>query len=511
MNIRSFYWYSLRIVWFPFWWEIRNLYIEYLKNTLLEKWYNEWHFTDFLNKEWVDIMCNNILNIKSKIYSINSISKNWWKKEYFLAPTHEISVSQALSRYIKYENDLPLKLFHIWPAFRKQYNSLFPFSLSKRNTYFQCHSLQKDSNFLKLELNEIIEFHKNFFDNELIIPYIYSERPLITNNPVSKKTFWFDVITPLNRTLHSWMVYLQEDFFVKYKDKNGIEKNPLVIHYGFTDNLLLAIILNWVNLWNWKQIFLPHILMPYHVFFTSDNIRKFWYDIEKIKKLWFRVKFLNTFDFWDSRNKKIIKSINNYNPYIHIKWKNNWEYIYRILWDNTWRENNDLKKFSEELFINSEKAIIFDWPITQYLNCNIKNKNNINHIILLNKKEQLNFFWKDYSNDIYVSRMDQKLSSYIVLKWEYTPIFLPDWQKIIRYSWWCKELVVAWSWDLLLWYISWFVAQSFDLLKSIEISIDLRERSSKYYIEKTNDIIALPSDIVENTRFVINNLIKKYE
>jgi|GEM_PF-2370053 hypothetical protein len=45
------------------------------------------------------------------------------------------------------------------------------------------------------------------------------------------------------------MVYLQEDiftknFFVKYKDKNGIEKNPLVIHYGFTDNLLLAIILN---------------------------------------------------------------------------------------------------------------------------------------------------------------------------------------------------------------------------------------------------------------------------
>ncbi len=70
-------------------------------------------------------MCNNILNIKSKIYSINSISKNWWKKEYFLAPTHEISVSQALSRYIKYENDLPLKLFHIWPAFRKQYNSLW--------------------------------------------------------------------------------------------------------------------------------------------------------------------------------------------------------------------------------------------------------------------------------------------------------------------------------------------------------------------------------------------------
>ena len=183
------------------------------------------------------------------------------------------------------------------------------------------------------------------------------------------------------------------------------------------------------------------------------------------------------------------------------------------LWYWIWLslKNNDLKKFSEELFINSEKTIIFDWPITQYLNCNIKNKNNINHIILLNKKEQLNFFWNDYSNDIYVSRMDQKLSSYIVLKWEYTPIFLPDWQKIIRYSWWCKELVVAWSWDLLLWYISWFVAQSFDLLKSIEISIDLRERSSKYYIEKTNDIIALPSDIVENTRFVINNLIKKYE
>jgi len=36
----------------------------------------------------------------------------------------------------------------------------------------------------------------------------------------------------------------KESILVKYKDKNGIEKNPLVIHYGFTDNLLLAIILN---------------------------------------------------------------------------------------------------------------------------------------------------------------------------------------------------------------------------------------------------------------------------
>ena len=99
---------------------------------------------------------------------------------------------------------------------------------------------------------------------------------------------------------------------------------------------------------------------------------------------------------------------------------------------------------------------------------------------------------------------------YTISKYTFT-FYLSDWQKIIRYSWWCKELVVAWSWDLLWWYISWFVAQSFDLLKSIEISIDLREKSSKYYIEKTNDIIALPSDIVENTRFVINNLIKKYE
>ncbi|RAL57624.1 hypothetical protein BLD25_01695 [Candidatus Gracilibacteria bacterium GN02-872] len=99
---------------------------------------------------------------------------------------------------------------------------------------------------------------------------------------------------------------------------------------------------------------------------------------------------------------------------------------------------------------------------------------------------------------------------YTISKCTFT-FYLSYGQKIIRYSGGCKELVVAGSGDLLLGYISGFVAQSFDLLKSIEISIDLREKSSKYYIGKTNDIIALPSDIVENTRFVINNLIKKYE
>ena len=261
------------------------------------------------------------------------------------------------------------------------------------------------------------------------------------------------------------MVYLQEDiftknFFVKYKDKNGIEKNPLVIHYGFTDNLLLAIILNWVNLWNWKQIFLPHILMPYNVFFTSDNIRKFWYDIEKIKKLWFRVKFLNTFDFWDSRNKKIIKSINNYNPYIHIKWKNNWEYIYRILWENTWRENNfsysdkyspmkarwlnirnsDLSKsnfkdvymyrsfFTWDHVENMDLSFCdFTWAlmIQSYIAWNLAYSNFSNTNLTYWRLNQSNFSWVDLSNSsLYKSVLTKTNFSNVNLKNVNPPFFI---------------------------------------------------------------------------------------
>ena len=341
---------------YPFWWKIRNLYVEYIKNELEKDSYEEWHFTDFLWKKWVEKMDNYIMSIKDKLYPISNISSNWTKLgEYYLAPTHEISVSEAMNRYIKYDYDLPIKLFHIWSAFRKQYNSSFPFWLSKRNTYIECHNIQKTKEWLYNQLDYIISINKNILWDFLLLPYIESIRPYLTNNPVSKKTIWMDILTPMNKTLHAWMIYIQEDiftkvFWVEYYDINLKSKvNPYVIHYWFTDNLLMASIIHWFNLGKWKKIILPHWLMPYHISITTidNDLTKFLSLFWILKLNWFRFEIIKSFPFWHTKNKTIIQKLNIQNPYIHIKWIDAlWFYTYRIIWENLrlkWNEETIIK------------------------------------------------------------------------------------------------------------------------------------------------------------------------
>lgn len=339
-------------VWYPFWWKIRNLYVEYIKNQLESHTYEEWHLADFLWKKWIELMHNNIMPVKDKLYPVSNVANNWTQTfEYYLAPTHEVSLSEAMSRYIENDYDLPINLFHIGCAFRKKYNSSFPFWLSKRNTYIECYNIQKSKENLYEQLDSVLLINKNILWDFLALPFVESVRPSLTNNPVSKKTIWIDVLTPMNRTLHAWMIYIQEDIFTKiygvqYYDRDiKMKLNPQVIHYGFTDNLLMASIIHWFNLGNWKKIILPDQLMPYHIWITTSNnwFTKFSDLLRELKKNWIRYEIIKSFPFWHKQNKAIIHKINVQNPYIHIKEVNDlWFITYRIIWENN-RLKNDIE------------------------------------------------------------------------------------------------------------------------------------------------------------------------
>lgn len=82
----------------------------------------------------------------------------------------------------------------------------------------------------------------------LLMPHVQSERPLSTNNPVSKRTICHDIILPdFNRTQIAGMIYFHDDIFAKPFDVRytkpeedyGIDHTPSGLHFGFSDNLLL--------------------------------------------------------------------------------------------------------------------------------------------------------------------------------------------------------------------------------------------------------------------------------
>lgn len=333
-------------VWYPFGWKIRNLYVEKIRQLLELNWYNEWHFPDFLSAQGVDIMEKHIMPIRKNLYPVKGIASNNSRGgEYFLAPTHEISVSNAMKKHINYHHDFPLKILHIWPAFRKQYNQPFPFGLSKRNTYIECHNIQEDKEKAHAQVPMIRQVTRKIIGDILALPYIESVRPYITNKPVSKMTIGMDVITPLMRTLHSWMIYVQEDIFTKAfgvesQWKNGVRTNPHVIHFWFTDNLLMASILQSFHVWWLNRLILPDSIMPYHVSITGiDSLSELSTKLfDTLESHWLRFENIQTFEYWDSRNKKIIEQINMQNPYLHIRLSLKWCFEFRIPNNYKWNQ-----------------------------------------------------------------------------------------------------------------------------------------------------------------------------
>lgn len=180
------------------------------------------------------------------------------------------------------------------------------------------------------------------------------------------------------------------------------------------------------------------------------------------------------------------------------------------LWFGIWLDINDwsLEDFTIELFNRWTKTIIFDGQITWLISNNIdKILNNINHLIILNKKEINNFFWKSIPSNDDIIKISNKLNSYLLLKWKNTKIISPYWKIEEIYTWNHPEMLVAWTWDVLLWLITGFIAQWKNIEDSIKKWIKVREQSVKNYIEKTWDIIATPFDIVDNIRYVIWKLV----
>lgn len=306
-----------------FWWKIRNRYAKLILERLENLGYEEWNFSNLIWPDDFDTMNDSVMDISKKSMYVDDKGRIIEPEQrQVMAPTHEVPIYSWLRDNVQYASDLPLKFVHTWSAYRRPKKYPFPFALWERRTFIEGHGIYETTQEAQSQIEIIRSTIINFLSQDLGMPYVENERPLSTNNPVSKYTLCQDIILPdFGRTQIAWMIYFHDDifatpFWVRFKkpeEQYKMNHTPSGLHFWFSDNLLLWTIVN-SFVQEDSRFQLPDALIPYHAVVLVENGSPENTLIEIINQLqqtWLRYKVMHT--SWKSDKKRAFKKL-------HIQW-----------------------------------------------------------------------------------------------------------------------------------------------------------------------------------------------
>ena len=334
----------------PFWWQLRNRYIELIRSLMDWIGYDEWNFSDLISESDMAVMNGKVMDISGKVLY------TWHKEDkerLTLAPTHEVPITRMLQKRVEFEADLPIRLYHTWSAYRKPKQVQFPFNLGERRSFVEAHWVFPNSSPIEAEIERVQRMIDELIRERLIVPAVTSDRPLATNNPISKKTVCTDIITPFWKTQIAWMIYFHDDIFswpfdLRFKspkDWHKIAHTPSVLHFGFSDNLLLWTI---VNGFNDNRFLLPNDLLPYQLAVIleseSGQIPEWLSSISWVKIIY-------------AKNKGHVKKVYDklYLQWIPLIWRIRWDKLNILMADTRERFEWVETEWIWNLFIKAKK------------------------------------------------------------------------------------------------------------------------------------------------------------
>ena len=380
-----------------FWWKIRKRYTDLILQKLERLGYEEWNFSDLIWYQDFNIMNDSIMDISKRSMYIDDRERQIEPQQrQVVAPTHEVPIYSWLRDNIKYASDLPLKIVHTGSAYRRPKKYPFPFALWERRSFIEGHDICQSSEDAKEQIKTIRSIILEILSQDLNVPYVESQRPLSTNNPISKYTLCQDVILPdFGRTQIAWMIYFHDDifadpFWVRFKkaeENYQVSHTPSGLHFWFSDNLLLWTIVN-SYIQETKRFYLPEMLIPYHAMIiveSGTDMKSLESILSQLDEKRLRYKVIHV--AWKSDKKNVFKKLFiqwtpiiigvNHDGRISLNiwdiWKshasiNAWDIselsteALSIRWEKRWKRTREIY---ENILVDGEKMNI--WEINQLL------------------------------------------------------------------------------------------------------------------------------------------------
>jgi NAD(P)H-hydrate epimerase len=171
---------------------------------------------------------------------------------------------------------------------------------------------------------------------------------------------------------------------------------------------------------------------------------------------------------------------------------------------------DQIKDFFKNIIQNSEKCIIIDADVVVMLShfrdilLERKNKQ-VTLVLLMNRSETEKYFNELMPQDEIVKKEAISHNAWFVLKGTKTRIFSPDGHINELQTNNLPQMANAGAGDVLSGLIGGFIGRGIPIHKSIMDGINIRKKAAEYYLKTTQDITALPQDIIRSIPFVISS------
>ena len=154
-----------------------------------------------------------------------------------LRPTSETAFYQMFNLWIRSYKDLPFKTYQRANVFRYETKATRPFLRSREFHWIETHCAFATKEDAEKQVQEDMETTKEVLHDTFSLPFIFFERPAWDKFPGAARTFAADVLNPDGKVIQQPSTHMispdfPKAFDIKYKDRDGKEKNVFTTCYG---------------------------------------------------------------------------------------------------------------------------------------------------------------------------------------------------------------------------------------------------------------------------------------
>jgi prolyl-tRNA synthetase len=210
----------------------------YLESALQKKNHKPYWFPSLIPERNLKKESSHIGGFTPEVFWVTSHGKDEPIEEKLaLRPTSETAFYQMFALWIRSYKDLPFKTYQRANVFRYETKATRPFLRSREFHWIETHCAHESEEKAMIQVREDMQTTKEILHDIFGLPFIFFERPSWDKFPGALRTFAADVINPDGRVVQQPSTHILKPNFpkafgVKFKDKDGKEKNIYTTCYG---------------------------------------------------------------------------------------------------------------------------------------------------------------------------------------------------------------------------------------------------------------------------------------